>query len=69
MTKTIDVIGMTCSHCVASVKKALEDLPQVESAKVSLADKQAVVSLTEEVSPEVLTEAIEDIGFEVSAIR
>ena len=33
MEKTIKIEGMMCGHCEAAVKKALEELPEVESAK------------------------------------
>ena len=35
MQKTIKIEGMMCGHCEATVKKALEALPQVQSAQVS----------------------------------
>ena len=35
MEKTMEIKGMMCGHCEATVKKALEALPQVEEAIVS----------------------------------
>ena len=35
MKKTIKIEGMMCGHCEATVKKALEALPQVDAAQVS----------------------------------
>ncbi len=35
-TISLKITGMTCNHCVASVKKALESVPGVESVEVTL---------------------------------
>jgi copper chaperone CopZ len=45
MAQTIlfNIEGMTCDHCVHAVTLALKDVPGVRDAKVSLADKSAVV--------------------------
>lgn len=66
MNKTIEVKGMMCGHCEATVKKALEELPQVEEAKVSHTDGQAIVILSEEVEDDILKKVIEDHGYQVT---
>ena len=63
MEKRIQVEGMMCEHCVAHVKKALEGVKGVEKAEVSLAKKEAVVILKEEVSDETLVHAVEEAGY------
>lgn len=68
MKKVIDVEGMMCEHCVAHVKKSLESIEGVQ-AEVSLEDNQAVVTLSSEVSDEVLTKAVVDAGYEVKGIH
>ena len=42
-TIQLNIEGMTCDHCVHSVTTALKDVPGVRDAKVSLADKSAVI--------------------------
>lgn len=69
MQKKLSIEGMSCKNCVAHVKEALEKLPQVESAAVSLEEKNAVVTLKEDVSNEVLKETIEDIGYDVKDVQ
>ena len=66
MNKIIEVKGMMCGHCEATVKKALEELPQVEEAKVSHTDGQAIVILSEEVEDDILKKVIEDHGYQVT---
>ncbi len=63
MKKRIQVEGMMCEHCVAHVKKALEGVKGVEKVEVSLAKKDAVVTLKEEVSDETLVHAVKEAGY------
>ena len=67
MTKMVKVNGMMCMHCVAHVKAALEALPQVDAAGVSLEDKQATLHLNAEVSDEAVRAAVEQAGYTVEA--
>jgi Cu2+-exporting ATPase len=69
MKKVLEIEGMMCGHCEASVKKALESLPQVEEAKVSHQEKQAVVTLREPVPDQQLKEAVEALEYRVTAVR
>ena len=67
--ETILIIdGMTCSHCEASVTKALKEVSGVENVDVDLSTKEVKVSHNN-VEIEKLKEAVEDIGFDVSEIK
>lgn len=68
MKKIITVEGMACEHCVNAVKTALEGLDGVKSAKVDLKKKTAVVKLSDDVSNEVISKAIENAGFSAAEI-
>ena len=68
MKKTIQIEGMMCGHCEATVKKALEALPQVDSAQVSHTAGTAVVTLNADVEDAVLTKAVEDKDYKVTGI-
>lgn len=63
MKKVISIDGMSCEHCAASVKTALENIEAVKSAKVDLKKKTAVVKLSADVADDVLTAAISEAGF------
>ena len=65
MTKVMKVEGMMCPHCEMTVKKALEALPQVDSAVASHTDGTATVTLNSDVDDAVLKKAIEDQGYTV----
>lgn len=69
MTRTIQIEGMNCGHCTASVEKALRALPGVKEVSVSLAGKSASVEAEEGVSGEALTKAVTDAGFKVTGIQ
>lgn len=66
-TITLDVTGMTCASCVATVEKALKSQPAVEAARVNLADKTARVTLSRSVPTETLIEAVSDAGYAAEA--
>lgn len=69
-TKTFNISGITCGGCTASVQKALQAVDGVQSISVSLENQQAVISFDEAiVSVQALSEAIEDAGFDVSAVN
>ena len=64
MSQTIlKVEGMTCNHCKMRVEKALQGVSDVESVKVDLTAKEAVVTGDAERSN--LVKAIKDAGYTV----
>ena len=65
MTTTLKINGMMCPHCEATVKTALESIDGVTSAEVSHESGTAVVTLSKEVSEDVLKEAVVDKGYTV----
>ena len=65
MKKTLKIEGMMCPHCEATVRKALEELSQVESAEVSHEKGLAVVTLSADISDELLRKTVEDKGYKV----
>ncbi len=64
MTTTIRVEGMTCMHCVGAVTRALENVPGVTKAEVSLEQKRATV--TGDAEPAALVAAVAEEGYEAS---
>ena len=65
MEKTLKIEGMMCGHCEAHVRQALEALPGVDSAAVSHESGTAVVTLSADVSDEMLKKAVADAGYTV----
>ncbi len=65
---TININGMSCTHCSARVKTALESLRGV-SAEVSLEEKNARVKCPASMSAETLAKAVSDVGFTVVSVE
>lgn len=61
MTQTFKVTGMNCPHCQASVKRAIETVPGVETVEVDLSGAKAMVSGT--AAPEAIISAVSAAGF------
>ena len=66
MTKTLNVTGMMCQHCVAHVRKALEGVDGVSAVDVSLEAGTATVEAADSVTDEALVAAVADAGYEAS---
>lgn len=69
MIKTVKIEGMSCSHCTARVAAALMGLDGVENAEMSLENKTAVLTLSKDVSDDVIRETVDDTGFDVVGIE
>ncbi len=67
MKKTMKIEGMMCGHCTGRVDKALNALEGVQ-AEVSLEDKAAYLTISGDVSDELLKKTVEDEGYQVVEI-
>ena len=68
MKKTIHITGMMCSHCEATVKKALEAVPGVSVEAVSHEEGVARVLCADAVDPADLKAAVEAKDYTVTGI-
>lgn len=60
----LQVSGMTCKGCEATIRKVVSGLDGVDSVKVTLADSSAIVYLNpEKASAKPIFEAIEKLGY------
>jgi copper chaperone len=67
-TEVLDVTGMTCGGCVASVKHALTALPGVAGVAVSLQRKQVEVEFDEsKLTVDAMRTALQGAGYDVAA--
>ena len=69
MKKTLKIEGMMCGHCEMHTKKALEALDGVTSAEVSHKTGTAVVTLSKDVSDDILKQTVTKQGYEVTDIQ
>jgi Cu+-exporting ATPase len=59
---------MTCGNCARTVERTLASTPGVTKAQVELQGERAIVEYDPElVKPEVLVNAVRDLGYEVPA--
>lgn len=63
MTKTFKVDGMTCGHCEAHVKKALEAIAGVAEATADHNSGTVTVKLTADVADSAIAKAVSDEGY------
>jgi copper chaperone CopZ len=64
----LTVRGMTCANCARSVERKLSGTPGVTKCVVELQGERALVEYdTDMVKPEVLKNAIRELGYEVAA--
>ena len=63
----LSVRGMTCADCTGKVKAALEGVPGVTKAEVSLEKNEAAVTYEKgKTTPEALVKAVQKAGFKCS---
>lgn len=63
---TFNVEGMSCNHCVNSIKNAVGALEGVNQVDVDLVGKKVTVNVNAgKISAQAIREAIEDQGYEV----
>ncbi|MDR3557621.1 MAG: heavy-metal-associated domain-containing protein [Syntrophobacteraceae bacterium] len=63
--KTLKIKGMSCQHCVKSVKKTLEEIDGIANVAVDLAKGEATFEETRPVDNELLREKIKKAGYEL----
>jgi copper chaperone len=60
------VQGMTCSHCVLSVREEVSEVPGVSAVDVDLASGRMTVT-GQDVDDDAVRAAVADAGYEVAA--
>jgi copper chaperone len=63
---TYTVQGMTCSHCVLSVREEVSELPGIDNVDVDLASGRLTVTGAD-VNAHAVRAAVADAGYEVAA--
>ena len=66
-TTTYAVTGMTCDHCVRSVKGEVEQLPGVSAVDVDLATGAVTVTSEADLEEAQVRAAVEEAGYELAS--
>ena len=61
-TETLKITGMTCNHCLSTIRRGLLEIPGVQAVEVDLAGGTAVVS-GENLDPARLRQAVQSLGY------
>ena len=64
-SRTFSVTGMTCGHCVASVREEVGDVPGVSDVDVDLATGRVVVTAASSVDDDAVRAAVEEAGYQL----
>ncbi|MEV0346773.1 cation transporter [Nonomuraea sp. NPDC050680] len=65
-TATYTVKGMTCGHCVSSVKEEVSEVDGVTNVEVDLATGLLTVDSESSIEPAKIVAAVEEAGYEVA---
>lgn len=65
-TTRVNVQGMSCGHCVASVTDELTKIEGVTNVEVDLASGDVSISSDEPIATAAISAAIEEAGYEVT---
>jgi copper ion binding protein len=65
--KTINVVGMSCDHCVRAVRDEITKIDGVSDVDVDLASGRVAITATETIDDEAVRAAVEEAGYEVTS--
>jgi copper chaperone len=63
--KTVKIKGMSCQHCVKTVKKTLEEIDGIANVSVDLVSGEATFEETRPVDGGLIREKIKKAGYEL----
>ena len=67
--RTVHIKGMMCPHCENTVKKALEAVDGISNADVSHEKGTAVITLTKDISDDIIAKNVTDKGYEFVSVE
>jgi copper chaperone len=65
-TVTVTVTGMTCGHCVSSVREEVGSIPGVTAVDVDLASGKVTVDSERLVDDSAIKSAVEEAGYQLA---
>lgn len=66
-TSTVMVSGMSCGHCVSSVREQVGAIPGVCDVRVDLATGEVTITSEGPVDAAAVKAAVEDAGYQLAA--
>lgn len=66
---TLEIGGMTCEHCAATIDRALQRIPNVAESRTSFEQQRSRVKAAAAVEAEALQRAVEGAGYRVTGLH
>lgn len=66
-TVTVTVTGMSCGHCVSSIREEVGGIPGVTGVNVNLANGKVTIDSEDPVDPDAIKSAVEEAGYRLAA--
>lgn len=66
-TTTVTVTGMTCGHCVASVREELGEIPGVQAVEVDVTSGAVTIDSVAPVAADAIRTAVEEAGYRLAS--
>jgi copper chaperone len=64
---TVNVTGMTCGHCVTSVREEVENISGVIGVDVDLASGKVTIDSEAPIQTDAIKDAIEEAGYQLAS--
>jgi copper chaperone len=65
-TVTVTVAGMSCGHCVSSVREEVGSIPGVTAVNVDLANGEVTIDSDLHVESDAIRTAVEEAGYQLA---
>ena len=66
--KIITISGMNCNNCAKKIKKALENIPEINKVKINLSTKKATIYYKDIINDNDIINKIEELEYKVTGI-
>ena len=66
-TTTVTVTGMTCGHCVSSVREEIGSIPGVTAVGVDLASGRVDIDSETPIEQATLAQAVDEAGYQLAS--
>ncbi|WKN60422.1 heavy-metal-associated domain-containing protein (plasmid) [Rhodococcus opacus] len=65
-TTTVTVSGMTCGHCVSSVREEIGSIPGVTAVDVDLASGRVDIDSAAPIEQSAIAQAVDEAGYQLA---
>lgn len=66
VTQNFTVTGMTCGHCLLSVREEVEEIPGVVAVDVLLENGSLTITSTKPIADDAVRTAVQDAGYQLT---